>query len=213
MHRSRLRVENNYKYLYLYMEATIEILKLLLPSLFVFLTAWLVLRAFLNRETDVVQGLLARDAENRRVDLLKTTNETLLPMRLQAYERMTLFCSRMEIGQLVTNTDATPNMTAEMYKTALVLQVEEEFNHNITQQVYMTDDLWNIILLAKKEVTQICQKIYNDLMNEHQNKGQEGVPSAKDFLDALVAYLQQNPQIGYIQALGAIKKEVGVLFN
>ncbi|WMX16667.1 MULTISPECIES: hypothetical protein [unclassified Aureispira] len=195
------------------MEATIEILKLLLPSLFVFLTAWLVLRAFLNRETDVVQGLLARDAENRRVDLLKTTNETLLPMRLQAYERMTLFCSRMEIGQLVTNTDATPNMTAEMYKTALVLQVEEEFNHNITQQVYMTDDLWNIILLAKKEVTQICQKIYNDLMNEHQNKGQEGVPSAKDFLDALVAYLQQNPQIGYIQALGAIKKEVGVLFN
>lgn len=213
MHRSCLRVENNYKYLYLYMEATIEILKLLLPSLFVFLTAWLVLRAFLNRETDVVQGLLARDAENRRVDLLKTTNETLLPMRLQAYERMTLFCSRMEIGQLVTNTDATPNMTAEMYKTALVLQVEEEFNHNITQQVYMTDDLWNIILLAKKEVTQICQKIYNDLMNEHQNKGQEGVPSAKDFLDALVAYLQQNPQIGYIQALGAIKKEVGVLFN
>lgn len=195
------------------MEATIEILKLLLPSLFVFLTAWLVLRAFLNKEADVVQSLLARDAENRRVDLLKTTNETLLPMRLQAYERMTLFCSRMEIGQLVTNTDATPAMTAEMYKMALILQVEEEFNHNITQQVYMTDDLWNIILLAKKEVTQICQKLHNDLLNEYNNRGLEGVPSSKDFLDALVAYLQENPQIGYIQALSAIKKEVGVLFN
>lgn len=195
------------------MEATIEILKLLIPSLFVFLTAWIVLRAFLNRETDVVQGLLARDAENRRVDLLKTTNETLLPMRLQAYERMTLFCSRMEIGQLVTNTKVAPGMTAEMYKMALTLQVEEELHHNITQQVYMTDDLWNIILLAKKEVTQICQKLYNDLVNEYEKKGLEGEPSAKNFLDAMVAYLQQNPQIGYIQALGAIKKEVGVLFN
>lgn len=195
------------------MEATIEILKLLLPSLFVFLTAWIVLRAFLNRETDVVQGLLARDAENRRVDLLKTTNETLLPMRLQAYERMTLFCSRMEIGQLVTNTDATPSMTAEMYKMALIMQVEEEFNHNITQQVYMTDDLWNIVLLAKKEVTQICQKLHLDLIKEYENKGIEGAPSSKDFLDAMVAYLSKNPQIGYIQALSAIKKEVGVLFN
>ena len=195
------------------MEATIEILKLLIPSLFVFLTAWIVLRAFLTRETDVIQGILARDAENRRVDLLKTTNETLLPMRLQAYERMTLFCSRMEIGHLVTNTNATPTMTAEMYKTALILQVEEELNHNVTQQVYMTDDLWSIILLAQKEVTQICQKLYIDLVNEYEKKGLEGVPSAKHFLDALVIYLQENPQIGYIQALGAIKKEVGVLFN
>ncbi|CAA6809256.1 MAG: Unknown protein [uncultured Aureispira sp.] len=195
------------------MEATIEILKLLIPSLFVFLTAWIVLRAFLTRETDVIEGLLARDAENRRVDLLKTTSETLLPMRLQAYERMTLFCSRMEIGQLVTNTNATPGMTAEMYKMALTLQVEEELHHNITQQVYMTDDLWNIILLAKKEVTQICEKLYRDLVSEYEKKGIEGVPSAKHFLDAMVAYLQQNPQIGYIQALGAIKKEVGVLFN
>ncbi|BDS12671.1 DUF7935 family protein [Aureispira anguillae] len=194
------------------MEAILEILKLLLPSLFVFLTAWLVLRAFLNKEADVVRGMLVRDSENRRTDLLKTTNKALLPIRLQAYERMTLFCSRMEIGQLVTNTNATPDMTAEMYKTALILQVEEEFHHNITQQVYMTDDLWNIILLAKKEVTQICQKLHIDLQQQYADQGIEGEPSSKDFLDALVAYLKTTPQIGYIQALSAIKKEVGVLF-
>lgn len=194
------------------MEATLELLKVLLPSLLVFLTAWLVLRAFLNKETDIVQGLLARDAENRRMEIHKKTNDTLLPMRLQAYERMTLFCSRMELGQLVTNTTATPEMTAEMYKTALILQVEEEFRHNITQQVYMTDDLWNIILLAKKEVTQICHKLHADLEQEYAQQGLDGVPSSKAFLDAMVAYLKETPQIGYVQALSAIKKEVGVLF-
>lgn len=195
------------------MDQVLEILKLLLPSLFVFLTAWLVLRAFLNKEADVVRGMLVRDTENRRIDILKTTNKTLLPIRLQAYERMTLFCSRIELGQLVTNTNATPNMSAEMYKTALIMQIEEEFNHNITQQVYMTDDLWNIILLAKKEVTQICQKLFLDLEKQYADKGIDGVPSSKEFLDALVGYLKDTPQIGYIQALRAVKKEVAVLFD
>lgn len=194
------------------METLLEILKLLVPSLFVFLTAWLVLRAFLNKEADVVRGMLVRDSENRRIEVLKTTNRTIMPMRLQAYERMTLFCSRIEIGQLVTNTNATPDMSAEMYKTALILQVEEEFHHNITQQVYMTEDLWNIILLAKKEVTQIFHKLYLDLEKQYAEKGIDSVPSSREFLDVLVHYLKTTPQIGYVQALGAIKKEVSVLF-
>lgn len=195
------------------MEVTMEILKLLVPSLLVFLTAWVVLRAFLNKESDVVQSILIRDTENRRIELLQNTSKTILPMRLQAYERMALFCSRMEIGQLVSNTTATTEMPAEMYKTALIMQVEEEFYHNITQQVYMTDDLWNIILLAKKEVTQIFEKINQDVESAHQEQGTKGQPSATAFLEALVKYMQATPQIGYAHALSAIKKEVGVLFG
>lgn len=195
------------------MEVTMEILKLVLPSLLVFLTAWLVLRAFLNRESDVVQSILVRDTENRRIELLQNTSKTILPMRLQAYERMALFCSRIEMGQLVSNTTATTEMPAEMYKTALIMQVEEEFHHNITQQVYMTDDLWNIILLAKKEVTQICEKIYQDVESAHQDAGNKGQATATAFLEALVRYMQETPQIGYVHALSAIKKEVGVLFG
>jgi hypothetical protein len=195
------------------MEVTMEILKLVLPSLLVFLTAWLVLRAFLNKESDTIQSILIRDTENRRIELLQNTSKTILPMRLQAYERMALFCSRIEMGQLVSNTNATTEMSAETYKTALIMQVEEEFHHNITQQVYMTDDLWNIILIAKKEVTQICEKLYHDVESAHQEADKKGQAGAADFLDALVQYMQNTPQIGYIHALSAIKKEVGVLFG
>ncbi|MDC0231358.1 hypothetical protein OAK19_05280 [Aureispira] len=194
------------------MNTFLEILKIILPAVVVFLTAWLVLRAFLNKEADVVRGMLIRDSENRRIDVLKTTNKTLLPIRLKAYERMTLFCSRMELGQLITNTNTNANVTAEVYKTQLILSIEEEFNHNITQQVYMTDELWNIIMLAKKEVTQICQKLFMDLEKKYVDEGLSGTPSAKEFLNALVSYLKETPQIGYVQALSAIKKEVGVLF-
>ncbi len=195
------------------MEVTMEILKLVLPSLLVFLTAWLILRAFLNKESDTIQSILIRDTENRRIELLQNTSKTILPMRLQAYERMALFCSRIEMGQLVSNTNATTEMPAEMYKAALVMQVEEEFQHNVTQQVYLTDDLWHIILLAKKEVTQICEKLYQDVEAAHQDQGLKGQAKATAFLDALVKYMQETPQIGYRHALSAIKKEVGVLFG
>ena len=194
------------------MEAVLELLKLTLPSLLVFLTAWMVLRTFLKKETDVVRGMLIRDSENKRVELLQSSQRILLPIRLQAYERMSLFCSRIEFGTLVTNTDASTQMSAEMYKTLIIMQVEEEFSHNVAQQVYMTDDLWSIILLAKKEVTQVCQKLYSDLEHKYAVNSLEGEPSATEFLEALVAYLKETPQIGYVQALKAIKTEVSVLF-
>lgn len=195
------------------METVLEILKTLLPSLFLFLTVWLVLRAFLNKEADVVRSILIRDTENRRIEVLKTTTKTLLPIRMQAYERMTLFCSRIELSRLIMNTNATEETPAELYKDSIVSQVEEEFNHNITQQVYMTDDLWNILILSKQEVTQICEKIYADLEKKYNEEGLEGFPKAQEFLDGLVAYLKVNPQIGYIHAMQAIKKETSILFN
>jgi hypothetical protein len=167
----------------------------------------------MKKEVDVVQGMLHRDAENRRLEVMKTTNKAIIPIRLQAYERMSLFCSRIEIGQLVSNTNTNPTIPAELYKSQLIISVEEEFNHNITQQIYMTDELWNIILLAKKEVTQIFEKLHSDLQTKYADEGLQGEPSAQQFLALLVEYLKNTPQIGYVHALSAIKKEIGVLFN
>ncbi len=195
------------------MDVLLEILKITLPALLVFLTALYVLKALMKKEVDVVQGMLARDAENRRLEVMKTTNKAIIPIRLQAYERMSLFCSRIEIGQLVSNTNTNPGISAELYKTQLILSVEDEFNHNVTQQVYMTDDLWNIILLSKKEVTQIFEKLYSDLQTKYADESLQGEPNAQEFLASLVNYLKNTPQIGYAHALSAIKKEVGVLFN
>ncbi len=187
------------------------ILKLVLPSLLVVLATWLIIRAFLRKESSTVQGLLVRDTENRRIELLQSTTKSILPLRLQAYERMTLFCSRIEMSQLVMNTNASTDMSAELYKSSLLAQVEEEYQHNITQQVYMTDDLWNIIMLAKKEVTQVCEKVFQDLRAE-MAVNTDATPSAQDYLEALVTYIRTHPQIGYLHALSAIKKEAGVLF-
>ena len=51
-----------------------------------------------------------------------------------------------------------------------------------------------------------------DLEKKYADEELNGEPSSKEFLEALVNYLKESPQIGYIQALRAVKTEVGVLF-
>lgn len=187
------------------MEALVEILKITLPALLVAGVAWWTIRAFLKKDQATMTNLLYQQKESKRIELMKESQKTILPLRLQAYERLTIFLSRIELGSVVSRTNATEGMSAHFYKTALQQTIEEEFNHNITQQVYMTDDLWNIIILAKKEATAILEKVFNQLPSDK--------PTVKDFLEALAAYSKENPQVLDTQAIVAIKKEVGVLFE
>ena len=91
----------------------------------------------------------------------------------------------------------------------LLHNIEEEYAHNISQQMYMTDELWQIIQLATVEATGIIKKA----MQLTQEQEKEGViASASLFIDVLAAFLNENPQLGYIQALSAIKKEVALLY-
>ncbi len=187
------------------MQIFLTILQTILPALLVFLTAWLMMRTFIKKEQDAVNGLIIRQQEQKRLELIKETKKTVLPLRLQAYERLTIFCHRLELSNLISRTTATQEMSAKLYKGILIQTIDEEFNHNITQQMYMTDQLWNIILIARKEATAIIEKAYQTIENPNS--------SAKDFLESLVEYLKEADQLGHLQAMSAIKKEVGVLFE
>jgi hypothetical protein len=187
------------------MNAVLEVLKISIPALIVAGVSWWIIRAFLKKEQATMANLLFQQKEAKRIELLKESQKTILPLRLQAYERLTIFLSRIELGSVVSRTNATEGMSAHFYKTALQHTIEEEFNHNITQQVYMTDDLWSIIILAKKEATTILEKVFHQLPSDK--------PAVQDYLEALAGYSKENPQMLDTQAILAIKKEVAVLFE
>jgi hypothetical protein len=144
---------------------------------------------------------LMQESEKRRMETNKKQQEILMPLRLQAYERMTLFCSRIELGQLMFRLQE--NQKAKAFRYLLIANIEEEFNHNITQQVYMTDELWKMLQLAKTEAIKIL---------EHVGKEVDPEASAQDFVNAALRYLDKEPQLGFIQAQIGIKKEVQSLF-
>lgn len=96
--------------------------------------------------------------DKKRFFLLQKENQKYaLPMRLQAYERMTLFLERMTPQQLCLRIQPH-DLSKQDYEKLLVATIEEEFEHNLAQQIYMSEKLWNIIRAAKMATIHIIRK-------------------------------------------------------
>lgn len=114
----------------------------------------------------LITGLIAyyffkehiRNEDGRRRFLLhKDLQVTALPSRLQAYERMTLFLERIAPSKLIVRVSPTSSDKND-YESLLIANIEQEFEHNLSQQIYITDECWNIIMAAKNATIQLIRK-------------------------------------------------------
>ena len=98
-----------------------------------------------------------KDQQNTRRWLLQKDNRKYtLPLRLQAYERMTLFMERINPSQLLVRITPISDDKNE-YANYVIAQVEQEFEHNLAQQIYISDECWSIITTAKNATIQMIR--------------------------------------------------------
>ena len=116
-----------------------ELLKYVVPSLVVFAAAYYLLKMFLDKE-----------AEKNQVQLRLDMQKISLPVRMQAYERLVLLLERIEPAGLLVRTNV-PGMTAYQLQTALVQSVRSEFEHNLSQQLYVSAKAWEMVRNAREE--------------------------------------------------------------
>ena len=175
-----------------WLEAILEIIKLTIPALVVFWTVHTLLGRFLEGQQQL-KGLEVRE------QLQKTT----IPLKLQALERLSLFCERISIPNLLLRlNDQSGN--AQSYRVALMLAIQHEFEHNITQQVYVSQQLWSIIKAARDDTVNFIDVVSDKL--------EEGASSA-DFRQALLNYHVSREVSGLDTALLAIKKEAALVLG
>jgi hypothetical protein len=125
----------------------LQIFTTLLPTFIVGLLAYYFFNSFMKNE------------ENRRRFLtVKETQAKTLPTRMQAYERMTLFLERIKPENLVVRIKAN-NMDKNQYEQLLISSIEQEFEHNLAQQIYVTEEAWNVIRSAKNATIQRIRQI------------------------------------------------------
>lgn len=175
-----------------YMETFLEILKFTIPGLIVFLTAYFLLKLYLDDRQAINQQMIRNEA-------LKVT----LPIRLQAYERLTLLCERASIPNTLLRI-RMPDMTAGTLRGALLLAIRQEFEHNISQQVYVSSTLWQIISLAKDETLSLITQAAEGLDLEGPDQ-----PLVNKLLGVLDSPGVVDP---LNRALVAIRTEAGQLF-
>lgn len=173
-----------------WLSVVLEIIKITVPALIVYITVYSLLKHFLENQHKM-----------KLVDLKQGQQKEALPLRLQAYERLSLFCERVSLPNLLLRT-RRDGMTASELRLALLLGIQSEYEHNITQQVYVSDQLWQIIKVAR-----------DDAMNTISLVAESVDPKAdgKEFAKALIDILTRRGGTGLEKALLAVKKEAGLL--
>lgn len=140
------------------MEFAIELVKILVPSAILLYAMFLVIRTFVNKEIQQLRENTRAQVEMRQADMaikqkeveLKN-KEQVLPTRLQAYERMCLFLERISPTQLVPRVN-NPEFSVGLFHQVLIQEIRNEFAHNLSQQMYVSDDAWLLITKAMEEM-------------------------------------------------------------
>jgi hypothetical protein len=125
------------------MEAFTDILKITIPALIVFLTAWVLLR-----------NMIKNDQNKRRQELILQNSRTVMPIKLQAYERIVLFLERISLESLLVRV-SSPEMTAPQLHSAMLNAIRSEFEHNLSQQIYMSQQAWEVVRNARSNMIKI----------------------------------------------------------
>ncbi len=174
------------------MESFLEILKYTIPALIVFATAYYLLKLYLDE----------MQSYNRHV-LRQESNKITLPVRLQAYERLILLCDRVGVINTLFRI-RMPGMTVSELRGALLMSISQEFDHNTSQQLYVSDVLWQIITLAKNQTLSFITNAADDL---------DPKADADLFVQALLQNVETQDFNTLLQkAAIAIRTEAGQLF-
>lgn len=163
-----------------------------MPSLVVFGTVYALMKFFFEEQQKI------RHFQNQE----KRQSQSL-PIQLNAYERLSLFCERITIPTMLMRVK-TPEMEARVLQLALMMATQQEYEHNITQQVYVSENLWKIIQFAK-----------NDVLNTINIVAEQVDPKASgdEYAKALLEFLGEQEIHPTDKALQAIKTEANILFK
>jgi hypothetical protein len=93
------------------------------------------------------------------------TRKVITPIQLQAYERLVMFLERMSPDNLVLRC-YQPNMDAKLLKDVMVQNIRDEFEHNLSQQLYVSNSAWELIKNAKEEMISIINSTYSALKDK-----------------------------------------------
>ena len=124
-------------------------------------TGWivylLVKRYFDNRQKERLLQM--------KLDERSETLKVVTPIRLQAYERMALFLERIAPSSLVLRC-WQPGMDLKLLQGVMTKNIRDEWEHNLSQQVYLSPELWARIREAKDEMINLVNSSAVSLTEE-----------------------------------------------
>ena len=133
----------------------------------------------------------------------KDSQNDLFPMRLQAHERLIIFIDRISPSNLLLRLHQ-PGISLATLQTLVLNEIKSEYQHNITQQLYIDTVSWNVVRKLKDDTIAM---INNAVQGLPENAS--GVDLSKKVLQHM-STIAENP---YELTIDHLKKNIQVLFS
>ena len=169
----------------------LDILKYTVSGLGVVWIAFYLLKPYLDKQEKI-----------QLLEFKKSVANQTLPLRLQAYERVILFIERINPANLLVRLNA-PGYTAAELHSIIITDVREEYQHNITQQIYVSSRAWAVTKRVKEDTLNI---VGNAIKSLPENAS--GLDLGRTILVGL-SQMENNP---YEIAAELIRKDLEELF-
>ncbi len=125
----------------------LDILKYILPAIIVLIATTLIVKKFLVAET-----------EKKHLALYGEKIGETFKLRMQAYERLTHYMERIHPNALIGR-HYMKGATAQDIQLSMVRNIREEYEHNLSQQLYVSNEVWQTVKSAKEQEISMINNI------------------------------------------------------
>lgn len=164
----------------------IEVFKYTIPALIVLLAAWI-----------VMHKLFKNEEQKRLWELKRLSQKEISPVRMRAYERLTLLLERTTPEHMLIDLEIN-NMSILQVQQRLMQIVRQEYDHNTSQQIYVSDETWRAICEAKEQTIAFLNSIAAQMPTNSK---------ALDYAKVLITAYNTNGETANEKALQMLKDE------
>jgi hypothetical protein len=158
----------------------------------VFLVVYFLLKSFFDEEN-----------QKRSLEIKMEKVKMITPIKLQAYERLVILMERMTPNNLIFRV-SQPGISASQLKIDLIQDINNEYNHNVSQQIYVSHQAWQMVRIVKEETINIINTAYSGL-----GPNAVGLDLSKAIFETLI----QMETIPSNKALEFLRKEFQLIFD
>jgi len=171
-------------------ETIILVLLAIVPTLIVGIIAYFFFKQHVKNEDHKRDHIISKELQSQA-----------LPIRLQAYERIVLFLERISPNKLLIRVSPISE-NKDQYENLLIQNIEQEYEHNLSQQIYVTDNCWNTLNTAKNATIQLIRKAS---LSEKTN-------SAEKLREVILTEMMEKVPPTNV-ALALVRNEVGKIWE
>ncbi len=163
-----------------------EFFKYCLPALCVLLATWLVMHKFYKSE-----------AEKRLWELKRLSQKEISPLRMRAYERLSLLLERTTPEHMLLELNLG-EMTILQVQQHLMRTIRMEYDHNLSQQIYVSEQVWDAIIASRDQMVAFINTMAQQMPPES---------TALDYAKVLITAYASNGETANQKAMQDLRTE------